>query len=231
MTQLIYVPDDAAALSVGAEEVAMAVEAEIVKRGLDAKLIRTGSRGLFWLEPLVEFATPKGRIGYGPANLADISAMFDDPAHPHSLGLVEEIPYLKSQQRLTFARCGITDPLSLEDYESHGGLAGLRRALDMMPADIVEQVVDSGLRGRGGAGFPTGIKWRTVGATQADQKYIVCNADEGDSGTFADRMLMEGDPFLLIEGMIIAGIAVGATKGFVYIRSEYPHAFAKMTRA
>ncbi len=231
MTQIIYVPDDAAALSVGAEEVAMAVEAEIVKRGLDAKLIRTGSRGLFWLEPLVEFATPKGRIGYGPVGVADISAMFDDPAHPHSLGLVEEIPYLKSQQRLTFARCGITDPLSLEDYESLGGLAGLRRALDMNGTDIVEQVVDSGLRGRGGAGFPTGIKWRTVGATQADQKYIVCNADEGDSGTFADRMLMEGDPFLLIEGMIIAGIAVGATKGFVYIRSEYPHAFAKMTRA
>ncbi|MFZ5929714.1 MAG: formate dehydrogenase beta subunit [Pseudomonadota bacterium] len=231
MTQLIYVPDDAAALSVGADEVALAIEAEIAKRGLDAKLVRTGSRGLFWLEPLVEFATPRGRIGYGPANVADIPAMFDDPAHARSLGLIEEIPYLKSQQRLTFARCGITDPLSLEDYESLGGLAGLRHALEMNCTDIIEQVVESGLRGRGGAGFPTGIKWRTVAATQADQKYIVCNADEGDSGTFADRMLMEGDPFLLIEGMIIAGIAVGATKGFVYIRSEYPHAFAKMTRA
>ena len=231
MTQLIYVPDDAAALSVGAEEVTLAIEAEIARRGLDAKLIRTGSRGLFWLEPLVEFATPKGRIGYGPARVADVPAMFDDPAHARSLGLVEEIPYLKSQQRLTFARCGITDPLSLDDYELHGGLAGLRHALEMTSTDIVEQVVESGLRGRGGAGFPTGIKWRTVGATQADQKYIVCNADEGDSGTFADRMLMEGDPFLLIEGMIIAGIAVGATKGFVYIRSEYPHAIAKMNRA
>ena len=231
MTQLIYVPDDAAALSVGAGEVAQAISAEIARRGLDAKLIRTGSRGLLWLEPLVEFATPKGRIGYGPVSVADVAAMFDDPAHARSLGLVEEIPYLKSQQRLTFARCGITDPLSLEDYESLGGLAGLRRALEMTCADIVEQVVDSGLRGRGGAGFPTGVKWRTVAATQAGQKYIVCNADEGDSGTFADRMLMEGDPFLLIEGMIIAGIAVGATTGFVYIRSEYPHAFAKMTRA
>jgi len=231
MTQLIYVPDDAAALSVGADEVAQAISAEIARRGLDAKLIRTGSRGLLWLEPLVEFATSKGRIGYGPVSVAGVPALFDDPAHARSLGLVEEIPYLKSQQRLTFVRCGITDPLSLEDYESLGGLKGLRRALEMTPADIIEQVVESGLRGRGGAGFPTGIKWRTVAATMADQKYIVCNADEGDSGTFADRMLMEGDPFLLIEGMIIAGIAVDATKGFVYIRSEYPHAFAKMNRA
>jgi formate dehydrogenase iron-sulfur subunit len=231
MTQLIYVPDDAAALSVGAEEVAEAIRTEITRRGLDAKLIRTGSRGLLWLEPLVEFATPKGRIGYGPVSVADVPALFDDPTHAISLGLVEEIPYLKSQQRLTFARCGITDSLSLEDYEAHGGLKGLRRALEMTCTDIVEQVVESVLRGRGGAGFPTGIKWRTVAATKSDQKYIVCNADEGDSGTFADRMLMEGDPFLLIEGMIIAGIAVGASKGFVYIRSEYPHAFAKMTRA
>lgn len=231
MTQLIYVPDDAAALSVGADEVAQAISAEISRRGLDAKLIRTGSRGLLWLEPLVEFATPNGRIGYGPVSADRAAALFDDPGHAKSLGLVEEIPWLKSQQRLTFARCGITDPLSLKEYESHGGLKGLRNALKMPCTDIVEQIVDSGLRGRGGAGFPTGIKWRTVAATQAAQKYIVCNADEGDSGTFADRMLMEGDPFLLIEGMIIAGIAVGATKGFVYIRSEYPHAFAKMTRA
>ena len=184
MTQLIYVPDDAAALSVGADEVAQAISAEISRRGLDAKLIRTGSRGLLWLEPLVEFATPKGRIGYGPVSVADVAALFDDPAHARSLGLVEEIPYLKSQQRLTFARCGITDPLSLEDYESLGGLAGLRHALEMTCADIVEQVVDSGLRGRGGAGFPTGIKWSTVAATQPRQKYIICNADEGDSGTF-----------------------------------------------
>ncbi|MEQ1888706.1 MAG: NADH-quinone oxidoreductase subunit NuoF [Alphaproteobacteria bacterium] len=231
MTRLIYVPDDAAALSVGAGEVAQAIRIEITRRGLDAKLIRTGSRGLFWLEPLVEFATPEGRIGYGPVTVTGVPALFDDPGHTRSLGPVEEIPWLKSQQRLTFARCGVTDPLSLEDYQAHGGLKGLRRALEMIPADIVEQVVESGLRGRGGAGFPTGVKWRTVAAAKADQKYIVCNADEGDSGTFADRMLMEGDPFLLIEGMIIAGMAVGATKGFVYIRSEYPHAFVKMTRA
>ncbi|MSP42989.1 MAG: NADH-quinone oxidoreductase subunit NuoF [Alphaproteobacteria bacterium] len=231
MTLVITIPDDAAALSVGADEVAWAILSEISQRGLDAKLVRTGSRGLMWLEPLVEFATSEGRMGFGPVNVADVAGLFDDPAHEKSLGLVEDIPWLKSQQRLTFARCGITDPLSLADYQAHGGLEGLRRALQMAPPDIVQEVVDSGLRGRGGAGFPTGIKWRTVADTPADQKYIVCNADEGDSGTFADRMLMEGDPFLLLEGMVIAGVAVGASKGFIYIRSEYPHAISKMRRA
>ncbi len=235
MTMRIFVPCDAAALSMGAEAVANAVEGEIATRKLDAVLVRNGSRGLLWLEPLLEIETGHGRIGYGPVRPADVKAIFDDGLagrkHPLNLGPVDEIPYLKNQQRLTFARCGITDPLSLEDYEAHGGLKGLRRALQMAPADIVKEVTDSGLRGRGGAGFPTGIKWKTVLGCEADQKYIVCNADEGDSGTYSDRMIMEGDPFALIEGMAIAGLAVGATKGYVYIRSEYPHAFAQMNRA
>ena len=152
-------------------------------------------------------------------------------AHRLSLGDPEKIPFFAKQTRLTFARCGITDPVSLDDYKAHDGLKGLANAVAMAPADIVKQVTDSGLRGRGGAGFPTGIKWKTVLDTTADQKYIVCNADEGDSGTFADRMIMEGDPFVLIEGMAIAGIAVGATKGYIYIRSEYPHAAAIMNEA
>jgi formate dehydrogenase iron-sulfur subunit len=234
MTMRIYVPSDSAALSMGAEAVARAVAAEIATRKADAKLVRNGSRGLLWLEPLLEVETAQGRIGYGPVQAADVRSIFDkglgDP-HPLNLGPVESIPYLAKQQRLTFARCGITDPLSLEEYEALGGLKGLRRALDMAPADIVKEVTDSGLRGRGGAGFPTGIKWKTVLGTEADQKYIVCNADEGDSGTFSDRMIMEGDPFALIEGMVIAGLAVGATKGYVYIRSEYPHAFRQIIRA
>jgi formate dehydrogenase iron-sulfur subunit len=215
----------------GAEAVATAVAAEIVSGKLDAKLVRNGSRGLLWLEPLLEIETPQGRIGYGPVKASDVKSVLADGmggaggAHALYLGLVDAIPYLAKQQRLTFARCGITDPLSLEDYEAHGGLKGLRRALDMAPADIVKEVTESGLRGRGGAGFPTGIKWKTVLGCEADQKYIVCNADEGDSGTYSDRMIMEGDPFALIEGMAIAGLAVGATKGYVYIRSEYPHAF------
>src|SRR6266852_272915 len=234
MTTRIFVPMDAAALSVGAGPVAAAVRAEIAARKLDAKLVRNGSRGLLWLEPLLEIETQEGRIGYGPVTASDVKSIFDagpKADHPLKLGLVEAIPYLAKQQRLTFARCGITDPISMEDYETHGGLIGLRRALDMAPAAIVQAVADSGLRGRGGAGFPTGIKWKTVLATESPQKYIVCNADEGDSGTFSDRMIMEGDPFALIEGMAIAGIAVGATKGYVYIRSEYPHAFRQMVRA
>ena len=237
----VFVPADASALSVGAEPVAQAVLAEARRRGLPVELVRNGSRGLFWLEPLLEIVTPRGRLGFGPVTPDDVPGLFEagllDPAlrhaagHSLSLGPVEELPYLKDQQRLTFARCGIIDPLSLGEYEEHGGLAGLRRALTMDPAAVVEEVVTSGLRGRGGAGFPTGIKWRTVAAAPADRKYIVCNADEGDSGTFADRLLLEGDPFILIEGMAIAGVAVGATKGFVYIRSEYPHAYRAMTRA
>src|SRR5258706_9922079 len=234
MTTRIVVSLDAAALSVGAGPVAAAVRAEIAARKLDAKLVRNGSRGLLWLEPLLEIETPEGRIGYGPVTASDVKSIFDagpNGDHPLKVGLVEAIPYLAKQQRLTFARCGITDPISMEDYEAHGGLTGLRRALDMAPAAIVQAVADSGLRGRGGAGFPTGIKWKTVLATESPQKYIVCNADEGDSGTFSDRMIMEGDPFALIEGMAIAGVAVGATKGYVYIRSEYPHAFRQMNRA
>jgi len=235
MSLRIFIPCDAAALSVGADEVADAILAEISKRKLDATIVRNGTRGLLWLEPLVEIENDGKRIGFGPIGIEDvpslISGLFESAPHPKALGDVEEIPYLKSQHRVTFARCGITDPLSVDEYEKLGGLGGLKKAIALPPGEIVKTVTESGLRGRGGAGFPTGIKWNTVLATAADQKYIVCNADEGDSGTFADRMLMEGDPFLLIEGMVIAGLAVGATKGFIYIRSEYPHAFAQMNRA
>jgi len=236
MTTRIFVPCDASALSVGADEVASEIRKELAARKLDAAIVRNGSRGLFWLEPLVEIETPAGRVAYGPVAASDVKALFDagfmtGSAHALCLGDIAQHPYLARQQRLTFARCGITDPLSLAEYEAHGGLKGLRRALETAPAAIVDEVTQSGLRGRGGAGFPTGIKWKTVLGAQAPQKYIVCNADEGDSGTFADRMIMEGDPFLLIEGMAISGLAVGATKGFVYIRSEYPHAFAQMNRA
>jgi formate dehydrogenase iron-sulfur subunit len=187
---------------------------------------------MVWLEPLAEVETPAGRMAFGPMTLADVPALFGDlSAHPKALGLTEDLPWLKAQTRLTFARVGVIDPLSLADYRAHGGLTGLERALGMAPADMVAEVTNSGLRGRGGAGFPTGIKWKTVSEAKADRKYIVCNADEGDSATFADRMLMEGDPFTLIEGMVIAGLACGATKGFVYLRSEYPIAVAVMQKA
>ena len=228
----IYVPGDAAARALGADAVAAAVASQAGLRGLDIEIVRNGSRGMIWLEPLVEVDTEAGRIGFGPLEPADVPALFDAPeTHPKALGPVEEIPFFKAQTRLTFARVGRIDPLSLADYEAEGGLAGLRRALEMSAEARLDEVLASGLRGRGGAGFPAGIKWKTVAGAKAPQKVVVCNADEGDSGTFADRMLMEGDPFALIEGMAIAGLSVGATQGFVYIRSEYPDAIAVMRAA
>ncbi len=229
----IFIPQDVAALAVGAEKVAKAVAAQ---GGDGVTIVRTGSRGLFWLEPLVEVETPAGRIAYGPVTPADVPGLFaagflTGAAHPLCLGPTAQIPWLARQNRLTFARCGIIDPLSVEDYRAHGGFKGIARALDLGPSNTIEEVVRSGLRGRGGAGFPTGIKWRTVAAAPADRRYIVCNADEGDSGTFADRMMLEGDPLALIEGMVIAGYGVGADKGYVYSRSEYPHANHIFARA
>ncbi|CDX14497.1 NADP-reducing hydrogenase subunit HndC [Mesorhizobium sp. SOD10] len=236
MIPRIYIPADSGALALGAEKVAKAIEKELRERGVEAKIVRNGSRGAYFLEPMVEVATDMGRIAYGPVKPSDVKSLFDSGFltgghHKRWLGSPDKIPFFAKQTRLTFARCGVIDPLSLDSYKSHGGLNGLQNAVAMAPADIVKQVTESGLRGRGGAGFPTGIKWKTVLDTAGSQKYIVCNADEGDSATFADRMIMEGDPFVLIEGMAIAGIATGATKGFVYIRSEYPHAVATMNKA
>ena len=236
MSVRVYVPRDSAALSVGAEGVARAIASEAKSRGLDITLVRNGSRGMFWLEPLVEVETPNGRIAYGPVSREAVPGLFEagfleGKAEALCLGPTEEIPYLKQQERLTFARCGIVDPLSIDDYIANGGYRGLKQALTLDPQAIVDAVKTSGLRGRGGAGFPTGIKWNTVLLAPADQKYICCNADEGDSGTYADRMIMEGDPFVLIEGMTIAAIAVGATQGYIYVRSEYPHAFRTLQRA
>jgi formate dehydrogenase iron-sulfur subunit len=232
----VYVPRDSSAKAVGADDVAAAIAKEAKAKKIDVQVIRNSSRGMAFAEPFVEVETAKGRVGYGPVAVGDVKGLFaagflDGKKHKLGHGLVEEIAYLKNQERLTFVRAGVTDPLSIDDYVAHSGFAGLKKALAMDGGDIVKEVTDSGLRGRGGAGFPTGIKWKTVADAKADQKYVCCNADEGDSGTFADRMVMEGDPFLLIEGMTIAGIAAGATKGFVYIRSEYPDAIATMKEA
>src|SRR3984893_6100605 len=233
---IIYVPRDSGALSLGAEAVAFAIAAEARRRGLAIGIVRNGSRGLYWLEPMVEVESVRGRRAYGPVSVADVSGLFDanlleGAAHPLALGLTEEIPYLKRQERLTFARVGLTDPVSIDAYLAHGGYRGLERALALSSAEIVEELTLSGLRGRGGAGFPAGIKWRTTQQTDGAQKYVVCNADEGDSGTFSDRMIMEGDPFVLIEGMTIAAIAVGASQGYIYLRSEYPHALRTLNEA
>ncbi len=230
----LFVPGDAAAVSVGADEVAAAFE------GAGAPVVRTGSRGMLWLEPLVEVETEAGRVGYAnvtPDDVHDLLALVSGGSpgelldHRSCIGVVDEHPWLTSQRRVSFARVGVVDPSSIADYEAHGGWTGLRRALSLSPAEVVQEVTDSGLRGRGGAGFPAGIKWRTVLETAADLKFVACNFDEGDSGTFADRMVVEGDPFTLVEGMTIAAHAVGASEGYVYVRSEYPHAVAALRRA
>ena len=240
----VFVPGDSAAKAVGADDVAAALQAQAAGHEVPLSLVRNGSRGLFWLEPLVEVVTPQGRVAYGPVTADDVAALWPalqadatgQPAqHPLRLGITDQHPYLVMQERLTFRRIGITDPLSLADYAAHGGWAGLQAALALAPTALLHEVLHSGLRGRGGAAFPAGIKWRTVADTaapgEAAQKYVVCNADEGDSGSFADRMVMEGDPYMLIEGMAIAALAVGATQGIVYIRAEYPDAVAVMAEA
>ena len=228
MTIKIFVPIDSTAQSLGSNEIAHKIEFEAKKRNLEIDLVRNGSRGLFWLEPLVEVEYNGERIAYGPINEEDIPSLFDAKffeggKHDKYLGKTDEIAWLKNQERLTFARVGITDPLSLKDYMDHEGFVGLKKAINMEAQQIVNEVKDSGLRGRGGAAFPTGRRWQAGLDTESTQKYIVCNADEGDSGTYSDRMTMENDPFMLIEGMIIAGLAVNADHGYIYLRSEYPH--------
>jgi len=203
----------------------------------EVEIVRTGSRGMFWLEPMVEIDTDGGRVGYGPVSVAEMPHLVEQGMLTGNesldcyLGDVEKIPFFANQQRFTFGRVGKVDPRSVASYIEHGGFEGLKRALSVSAQAIIDEVKQSGLRGRGGAAFPTGIKWQTVADCDGSQKYIVCNADEGDSGTFADRMLMEGDPLSLIEGMIIAGLAVGADKGFIYLREEYPQAFKVLNAA
>jgi formate dehydrogenase iron-sulfur subunit len=236
MSVRVYIPIDAGALAVGAEQVAAALRIAAQRRGAVVEIVRTGSRGLYWLEPMIEVATAAGRVAYGPVTANDVESLLDagvlaGRGHPLCLGLADDIPWLKRQTRVTFARCGVVDPSSLDDYRAHGGYQGLERALRLGADATVEAVIASGLRGRGGAGFPTGIKWRTVAQASGLQKYIVCNADEGDSGTFADRMMTEGDPFGLIEGMTIAAFAVAASKGYIYVRSEYRHGIAALEAA
>ena len=207
----IFVPKDAAALALGADAVAKALAPH-------ATIVRTGSRGMFWLEPMIEVETDTGRIAYGPVSAADVpgllaAGLLTGREHATRLGRPEEIPFLARQERLTFARCGVIDPLSLDDYREHGGLEGLEKARAMGRAETTDTGLKSGLRGRGGAGF---------------------------RGFLAADIGTRAHPLLDVEGwaqkagragMAIAGFAVGATKGYVYTRSEYPHAIATFDAA
>ncbi len=218
---VVRIPDDALALACGADAVAAAFEAE------GCTVERVSSLGMHWLEPLVEI----DGIGWGPVTPAQVPEILSGSGEALCIGPIADHPFLARQTRLTFARAGKTRSVNLDDYAASGGWTGLHRALALPPEQIVAEVLQSGLRGRGGAGFPAGIKWKTVADTSAARKFVVCNADEGDSGTFADRMLMEGDPFALLEGMAITAHAVGASRGYIYVRSEYPHAIAKLRAA
>ena len=236
MTYKIFIPRDSSSISLGADKVYNEILKESKQRNIDVNIIRNGSRGLFWLEPMIEVEVGKERVAYGPISVADVASLFESKfylgnKHHLFLGITENMAWLKNQERLTYARVGITDPLSIEDYEKYDGFKGLKKSLKLSSEKIVQEITDSGLRGRGGAAFPTGIKWKTVLDAPSEKKYIVCNADEGDSGTYSDRMIMENDPFVLIEGMIIAGLAVGADKGYIYLRSEYPHALKILNEA
>jgi formate dehydrogenase iron-sulfur subunit len=236
MATRVYVPRETAAVSIGADDVALAIALEARQAGESIELVRNGSWGATWLEPLVEVEVDGARIAYGNVEAGDVAALFaagflEGGEHDRRLGPVSEVPYLANQDRWTFFRCGLIDPLSVDEFRERSGFAALEKAFDIGADAVVDAVLESGLRGRGGAGFPTGIKWRTVKDVDADQKYIACNADEGDSGTFSDRMLMEGDPLCLIEGMMIAGFAVGANKGYIYLRSEYPLTHSILERA
>ncbi len=236
MTVRVFVPTDTTACALGADGVAVELAAQASVRGIEIELVRSGSRGAFWLEPLVEVATGEGRQGFGAVSVEDVADLFDagfpgDCDHPKAVGRVDELPWFASQERLTFKRAGIIDPVSLDDYRAHGGYLGFDRALGMSQQAIIDEIKASGLRGRGGAAFPTGIKWQTVLDAESEEKYICCNADEGDSGTFADRLLMEADPYQLVEGMTIAGLAVGAAQGYIYLRSEYPRALRTLEQA
>lgn len=228
-----FVAKDSSAVSIGAEQTADALR----RAAPDAEIVRTGSRGLYWLEPLVEVELNDRRVGFGPieANEAQevVEALNNDQfeSHPRFVGRIDRLLREQGQQRLTFARCGVIAPTDYDAFVNHGGSAGLRTALTQLGQKTIDAVKESGLRGRGGAGFPAGIKWQTVHDTPGAEKFVVCNADEGDSGTYADRMLMEGDPFTLLEGMTIAGIATGATQGYIYLRSEYPDALRTLTEA
>ena len=236
MAKRVYVPRETSAVSIGADDVAIAIARKAKEAGHRIELVRNGSWGATWLEPLVEVEVDGARIAYGNTETDDVESLFaagflEGGDHDKRLGPVNEVPYLINQDRWTFFRCGLIDPLSVDEFRERSGFAAIEKAFEVGADAVVDAVLESGLRGRGGAGFPTGIKWRTVKDVDADQKYIACNADEGDSGTFSDRMLMEGDPLCLVEGMMIAGFAVGASKGYIYLRSEYPLTHSILERA
>ncbi|GAI14344.1 unnamed protein product, partial [marine sediment metagenome] len=216
-----------------------ALEKELSRRSIEVKVIQVGCMGLCYAEPLVTISKPDSlRIVYHNLTpelvprLIEGYIMSDDPCLELALGILEggeeESPYIpellrfEHELRLVLRRCGYIDPKSINHYIANGGYSGLEKALKLQPEEIIEEIKGSGLRGRGGAGFPTGRKWESCRNAKGEPKYVVCNADEGDPGAFMDRVVLESDPQQVIEGMIIAGYAISAKQGYVYVRAEYP---------
>ena len=230
--------------SAGSLNTKKSFEDELSGRGVDANIIEVGCMGPCYAEPLVCIIKPdKPGICYRNITPEKAKELVDkyitvdggdcDPIVEYALGTIgngavegiprlEDIPVFKPQERRLFEKLGYIDPMNINHYIAYGGYSGLAKALEMEPTDIIEEVKKSGLRGRGGGGFPTGRKWEAGYVAKGDVKYVVCNADEGDPGAFMDRSIIEGDPHAVLEGMIIAGYTIGAKLGYIYVRAEYP---------
>jgi len=247
----VYIGMGTCGLATGAKKVETAVSAWADKTGREITIIPTGCVGYCQVEPIMDIVTDEGiRLSYGNVTEKNVEALLDsvlvnrnygtenllgqyknDKAAIPGLPFINEHPFFKKQVKYVLRNCGVINPESLLDYKAQGGFKGLERALKLSQKEVIEEVLKSGLRGRGGAGFPTGKKWEFAYVNEADKKYVICNADEGDPGAFMDRSLMEGDPFSLIEGMMIAGYAIGADEGVIYCRAEYPIAIQRLSHA
>jgi len=232
----------------GALDVIDAFKNEFVRQSVDVPIIQVGCIGLCYAEPLVIISKPESlRIVYHNITpdlvprLVEGYIIGDDPCLELALGTLDidergaptipELPRFEHELRLILRHCGYIDPENIHHYIANGGYSALEKAFRMLPEQIIEEVKKSGLRGRGGAGFPAGLKWELCREAEGRTKYVICNADEGDPGAFMDRVILESDPQQVIEGMIIAGYTVGAQEGYIYVRAEYPLAIERIRTA
>jgi len=246
---LIFIQNATCGLAAGGKELRSVLEEELPRLGVEADVIPTGCIGMCFAEPLVDIKMPgKPRVCYSevtPKKLREIlnsHLVEGKPLTDYAMGTLGDgrikgirplfdLPVLKPQVRIALRNCGIINPAELDHYLARDGYQGLQRAIKMKPEEVIEEVVASGLRGRGGGGFPTGLKWKFCRAAEGSDKYLICNADEGDPGAFMDRSLLEGDPHAVLEGMCIAAYAIGASHGYIYIRAEYPLAIERLKAA
>ena len=246
---VIFIGTATCGRAAGADTVLEAINAALERHKIKANITQVGCLGLCYAEPLVDIIKPgRPRIHYGnltpelAAQLVEEYLVNDNPHPDLALGTtgngrlpdipdLYELPVLKPQVRIALRNCGLIDPENINHYIARGGYRGLTRALEMTPEAVISEVQESGLRGRGGAGFPTGMKWGFCRKAQGEPKYIICNADEGDPGAFMDRSLLEGDPHAVLEGILIGAYAIGANEGYIYIRAEYPLAIERLQLA